>query len=55
MKNLMSIGLGLALAFGTISAVASDDKKPAKKDKVEKKEGHKDTHHPEDKKPKKDH
>lgn len=51
MKNLMSIGLGLALAFGAMTAVAFDDKKPAKKDTHEKKDpAHKDA-----KKPKKDH
>lgn len=55
MKNLMSIGLGLALAFGTMTAVAFDEKKPTKKDHAEKKDDHKDPHHKDEKKPKKDH
>jgi hypothetical protein len=55
MKNFMSIGLGLALALGSIGAVASENKKPAKKDQVEKKDEHKDAHHKDEKKPKKDH
>lgn len=51
MKNLMSIALGFTLACGAWNAVASDDKKPAKKDTHEKK----DPAHKDEKKPKKDH
>ncbi len=61
MKNLMSLWLGLALALGTMTMVASDDKKHADKkhddkkhDSGDHKADHKDDHKKDEKK-KKDH